>query len=390
MSASKVRGQPLAALLAVLAGWIGGRAASWEAPMPADEAFAARTAVQAELFRSAAPATGFVVDGRLGPQSLPGALPSGFAPGLVPVMASVMAPLLADRFYAGAEPFRMVLPASPRPAAAWDPAGSAWGPSARMFVPSNLHSSEPLPRFLAPEVASSGVRIATPAVAPATLARARRWSADSWALLRRDDGGTLSAGVLPATYGASQAGAVLRYRIDPSSRYRPTAYMRTTSTLGQVRETAAALGLAARPVPSVPIVAALEGRLTDQASARRFQPAAFVHTELPPLALSARLRAEAYFQGGYVGGKFATPFADGQLRVDRALPRLGPVEARLGGGIWGGAQKGAARLDAGPSATVALPLGRKTFGRVAFDWRFRVAGDAQPGSGPAVTVSAGF
>ena len=244
------------------------------------------------------------------------------------------------------------------------------------------------PSLFAPELAQAGGGASPLSWAPPP--RRRRWSADGWALLRDGRGGSLSPGALPANYGASQAGAVLRYRLHMSSRLRPDAYMRTTSSLGQYRETAAALGLSARPFPGVPLVAAVEGRLTEQAGGRRVQPAAFAYSELPAFALPGRMRAETYLQGGYVGGRFATLFGDGQVRIDRGLWRSGPVEARLGGGIWGGAQRDAARLDAGPSATVALPLGRGAFGRVAVDWRFRVAGDAQPGSGPAVTLSAGF
>ncbi|MBS1239358.1 MAG: hypothetical protein H6R45_64, partial [Proteobacteria bacterium] len=59
------------------------------------------------------------------------------------------------------------------------------------------------------------------------------------------------------------------------------------------------------------------------------------------------------------------------------------------GGAWGGAQKGAARLDIGPSASLQLKLGEAN-SRVSMDWRFRVAGEARPASGPALTISAGF
>jgi hypothetical protein len=72
------------------------------------------------------------------------------------------------------------------------------------------------------------------------------------------------------------------------------------------------------------------------------------------------------------------------------LLSVGKVDTRIGAGIWGGVQKGAARLDAGPSASVAMPLGRGTNGRIAIDWRFRLAGEAVPDSGPALTLSAGF
>jgi len=217
-----------------------------------------------------------------------------------------------------------------------------------------------------------------------------RWSMDAWALIRKNGTKIPNPGTLPATYGASQTGAVLRYRLALQDARQLTAYLRTTSTVGGLSETSAALGLSARPLPTMPIVAAIEGRVTEQGGRRRVQPAIMAVTTLPSLALPGSLRAEAYGQGGYVGGRYATPFADGQLRVDRAVANIGRIEARVGAGAWGGIQKGASRLDAGPGATVSLPLSPKVFGRVAVDWRFRVGGNAEPGSGPALTVAAGF
>jgi hypothetical protein len=217
-----------------------------------------------------------------------------------------------------------------------------------------------------------------------------RWSMDAWALIRKNGVKIPDPGTLPATYGASQAGAVLRYRLSLQDPRQLTAYLRTTSTVGGLSETSAALGLSARPLAAVPVIAAIEGRVTEQGGRRRVQPAIMAVTALPPLALGSSLRAEAYGQGGYVGGRYATPFADGQLRIDRSVAKIGSIEARVGAGAWGGIQKGASRLDAGPGATVSLPLSPKVFGRVAVDWRFRVAGNAEPDSGPALTVAAGF
>jgi hypothetical protein len=101
------------------------------------------------------------------------------------------------------------------------------------------------------------------------------------------------------------------------------------------------------------------------------------------------MRGEGYAQAGYVGGRFATAFVDGQARIDRLVARLGKSEVRAGAGVWGGAQKHAARLDVGPSATASFRLG-ETQSRVALDYRVRIAGDAAPKSGPALTISAGF
>jgi hypothetical protein len=148
--------------------------------------------------------------------------------------------------------------------------------------------------------------------------------------------------------------------------------------------------LAARPLAGVPLSVAAEVRVFDGPAGREVRPAAFAVTELPAARLPLGLRAEAYAQAGYVGGRFATAFVDGQARVDRRVARLGQAaEMRVGGGVWGGAQKGAARLDVGPSATASFRLGEAQ-SHVALDYRVRVAGAAEPGSGPALTISAGF
>lgn len=81
---------------------------------------------------------------------------------------------------------------------------------------------------------------------------------------------------------------------------------------------------------------------------------------------------------------------DGQVRVDRAITRIGKAELRAGAGAWGGAQEGASRLDIGPAAIVGVPVNDAASARLAFDWRFRVTGNAVPQSGPELTLSAGF
>ena len=76
-------------------------------------------------------------------------------------------------------------------------------------------------------------------------------------------------------------------------------------------------------------------------------------------------------------------------RVEKPAWRSGKAELRLGGGAWGGAQDGAKRVDVGPTATLDLPVGGVNT-RLSADYRFRVAGDAAPDSGAAITFSAGF
>ncbi|MFM5885466.1 MAG: hypothetical protein ACKOQ3_09125, partial [Novosphingobium sp.] len=192
------------------------------------------------------------------------------------------------------------------------------------------------------------------------------------------------------TYGASQAGMVVRYRLAPGSAHRPMLYLRGSGPLAAPRGAELAAGLALRPLARVPVAAAAELRAVQGSSGHVvLRPAAMLVSEFPPLVAPLGLRAEIYAAAGYVGGRDATPFVDAQLRADRPIAGVGQAELRAGGGIWGGAQRGAARLDLGPSATLALPLGAGG-GRLSADWRFRVMGDATPASGPALTLSAGF
>ena len=75
-------------------------------------------------------------------------------------------------------------------------------------------------------------------------------------------------------------------------------------------------------------------------------------------------------------------FIDGAATVSR--PLFGRISA--GFGVWGGAQPGVARLDVGPR--ISLRVRRNVYAH--FDWRQRLAGSAQPNSGPAVTLAADF
>lgn len=218
-----------------------------------------------------------------------------------------------------------------------------------------------------------------------------RWSADGWLLLRHDTSTPLLSG--RPSYGRSQAGAVIRYRLALSSPLRPEAHLRASAALAGARERELAAGLSVRPLPGVPLRLIAEARASELDHGPRVRPAAYAVSEFPSLPLPLGARAEAYVQAGYVGGAFATAFADGQARIERPLVRVGRdetgTEVSAGGGAWGGAQKGSARLDIGPTAALAFRLGDAR-ARLAADYRFRVAGDAEPSSGPALTLSAGF
>lgn len=223
-----------------------------------------------------------------------------------------------------------------------------------------------------------------PAPVPQRLARAR-WHADSWLSLRSGQG--LSAAAGRGTYGGSQAGGTVRYWLDQQGSSQ--LYLRATKALSGTRETEGAVGIGVRPAMALPVRLMAEARASRFGGETFLRPAALLVTEIPPIALPAGLTGEVYGQAGYVGGRFATPFADGQARVTRPVAAEGPLRIELGAGAWGGAQKGAQRLDVGPTATLALTSGPAPI-RLAIDYRWRVAGDAAPGSGPALTLSTGF
>jgi hypothetical protein len=100
------------------------------------------------------------------------------------------------------------------------------------------------------------------------------------------------------------------------------------------------------------------------------------------MPLPWRFSMDSYLQGGIVGARKRDLFIDGGLAVTR------PVYSRFsaGFGIWGAAQPGLYRVDAGPRITLRVRRNLK----VHFDWRQRLKGNARPGSGPAVTLSGDF
>jgi len=221
-----------------------------------------------------------------------------------------------------------------------------------------------------------------------------RWSADGWVLARGGQSApALASGA--AAYGGSQAGAVLRYALAPSSPLRPQLYGRVATALADtVRDREAALGLALRPLRHVPVAVMGEVRVQDSGGPVRARPVIMAVSELAPIRLPLGAEAEIYGEAGWAGGRGATAFYDAAGVVEHSVIRPLPgADLRLGGGLWTGGQRGAARLDLGPRIELRGAIGKpgKQIGvRLAVDWRFRVAGRAEPGSGPAITLAAGF
>lgn len=355
-------------LLILLMGWAGFRTAFWEAPFVVEQPPFAQSLAKIGK-QPLAPDAGAVLSP---PRQLAIIAGSEIMPGLLAMKASRATLSWLSAPLAGRDAVAITRP---------DHIGPVMMPGvASLTSPSHdVPASSPVPAA-GETLQAAPFRVSTPT-------RANRWSGDSWLLLRKDTTTAVTAG--RGSYGQSQVGAVLRYRILPGSGHRPAAYVRASKALAGAGEAEAAIGVSARPVPSVPVTLAAEMRVMQASGHNYVRPAVYAVTELPRVKLPLGLEGEAYAQAGYVGGEYSTAFVDGQMRVERSIVEVGPVELSAGAGAWGGAQERAERLDIGPAATVAVDLGDAS-ARLSLDWRFRVAGDAEPSDGPALTISAGF
>lgn len=272
-------------------------------------------------------------------------------------------------------------------------------PSARAFVlyarSSRAHArpSPAVRRFAAlvapdeperaqPSLWSAPVALELPGPAPRFPAlRARRgdrWSGSAWLFVRGGAGAPVAPG---GTLGGSQAGLRLAWRInrDPA---RPLALSaRLYTPLGRRSGAEAGVGLDWRPLARLPVHILAERRVALGDGAR----SAFALTLYGGIGgrpLRGGLRLDAYAQAGAVGARSRDLFADAAARVTAPVGGLD-----LGAGLWGGAQPGAARLDAGPHVSLRLPGERL---RLSAEWRVRIAGDAGPGTGPVLTLGSDF
>ena len=361
---SRRRGEPLLVLGVLLLSWVGLRAMLWQEPympvVPGLTALRPQASVRARFVSHRSP--------QFSQSAAPTAL--GPVPALRPWRPEPLA-LRPEDVTASANPAQ---PVSRQGVAA-----------ANQLLWMAAMAGLPSPQALL----GTGSGMVVPDLARVRAGAERRWSGDGWLMWRKGDA-HLGNGPAPSTYGASQGGLVLRYRLVPSSPLQPTLYMRVTGAMDGSGQADSAFGFSARPIAGLPLIAAVEGRVTRLGNgAARVRPAAMVVTELTPQPMPFAMRAEMYAAAGYVGGPGATAFVDGQLRVDHHVASFGPSEIRAGGGVWGGAQAGVGRLDVGPTATVRV-AGDHFAARLGVDWRIRVAGDAAPRSGPAMTLAAGF
>lgn len=209
----------------------------------------------------------------------------------------------------------------------------------------------------------------------------RRWSASTW-LLARPGSETTPAGLIPR-YGASQAGALFEYRLGADAA--PRAYLRASRALVDGGEAEIATGVSFA-IAGLPVTGHIERRFAVNAAGRDAM-AVFVSGGFAA-GDPSQLTLEGFGQAGIVGLRRRIPFADATVVARRRIVESGPVSVSGGVGGWTGAQPGATRVDIGPRLEASFDDG--LHGRLSLDWRERVGGRAEPGSGPAMTLSLSF
>jgi hypothetical protein len=198
--------------------------------------------------------------------------------------------------------------------------------------------------------------------------------------------GTLGNG----QYGGSQSAViaaipVLRFSGNPSlSRLSLTG--RASVAHGSLRERELAAGVRWRPVARIPVQIIAERRFRED---RPDAFAALVAGGRSDVTLPLGFRLDSYGQAGFVSGQGGGPFADVAAHAHRPIAQSQRASFAVGAGIWGGGQDNVMRMDIGPNMRANISAGSAVF---QFDasWRVRVAGHAQPGDGPAVTLSTSF
>ena len=219
----------------------------------------------------------------------------------------------------------------------------------------------------------------------------RRITLDGWALLRGRNSFSADASLAPAgQYGGSQAGVRIGYMLDSDAMV--TAFTRISRPIRSRNGAEAAGGISVRPIRKMPVQIALERRVAIDSGGRNAF-AAYVAGGFGPQKVMQGpmqgLEVESYGQAGVVGLRQRDLFADGMVRIAKPVIIGSSVQLALGGATWGGAQRGVSRIDIGPQVQVQTQSGDARY-RLSLDWRERIAGNAQPGSGLAITLAAGF
>jgi hypothetical protein len=188
-----------------------------------------------------------------------------------------------------------------------------------------------------------------------------------------------------AQYGRSQSGII--GTIDPFGAPDSGLSLVARGSMtpdGDEREVA--LGLRWRPGRDWPLTLSAERRFRDNAPDRF---AAYLAGGIDALPITGLWSLNAFGQAGYATGQGGGHFFDAQARAMHPLANIMGVPLSAGAGGWAGGQKGALRMDIGPTIAAKVNAGPTSL-LIQLDWRLLAAGHAEPNNGLALTVSTGF
>ena len=215
-----------------------------------------------------------------------------------------------------------------------------------------------------------------------------------WVFAREADGSEHFGQTVPrlqspgGQYGASQAGAILTYRLTGHEKRNLSAFVRASTALSSAGEEEIAVGMRVKPLAEIPISLFAEQRVGAGAFRNR-GTAFYLAGGTGPERFLFDTSLESYGQAGYIFAEDSSYFFDASATVQRKILERGNYKITAGGGIWAGGQEGLRRLDLGPRVNLYVPVGELEM-RFSLDWRQRVGGNAVPDSGVALTATTGF
>lgn len=215
----------------------------------------------------------------------------------------------------------------------------------------------------------------------------KRWSGSAYVLARESGGGGLAAAPV---LGGGQSGAQLGYTLDPLSR-RPTSLVTRVTAPNEDNRHAvqAAFGLSWRPVQAASVtIERLVALGREARHAWTLRLAGGVGTTRPEGAQSWN-DLSVYVETGIVGANRQDLYAAGQARAGRAVAVSRNMEASAGIGAWASIQRDmrtVGRVEVGSTVRVRADV-RPAPIELSVDYRFRIAGNAVPDTGPAATLS---
>lgn len=179
-------------------------------------------------------------------------------------------------------------------------------------------------------------------------------------------------------------GARLDYRLGEGV----SLYGRVSRALTGLSSEEAALGLAWR-AGNLPFSVLAERRQRIGPGGRNGF-ALLVAGGLNPREVAPRVELDGYVQAGIIGLPGRDAFIDGKSSIGYRLRSASSgFDVTLGGAVSGSAQPGVERLDVGPELRVRVPIGPASL-RLSAEYRARIAGQARPSSGPAITLVSDF